>query len=217
MSVAASDQAVPELLSRGSVERLGTAEVSEGALVAQPVRVVVSGHEKGTGGVRPEARTGQKVGGGPSRRADRAQRRARAISASRSWTRLPSERMASFVALATSVLPLGRKPAALSTRRQAVRRRSSPRSSSGAVETRLRSWLSARARSLRALERATRSTRIAFTLPFLFLSAPWPDPTGRLGRPRWRRGGPTCPHGAAPGGSADRPPRRRRLCPAGDG
>jgi hypothetical protein len=48
--------------------------------------------------------------------------------------------------------------------------RSSARSSSGAVEIRLRSWLRARTRSLRALERATRSTRMDSTLPFRVLA-----------------------------------------------
>jgi hypothetical protein len=54
-----------------------------------------------------------------------------AISTSRSWILLANDRMASFVALATSVRPLGRNPAALSTSRQALRPRRSPRISSG--------------------------------------------------------------------------------------
>ena len=56
------------------------------------------------------------------------------------------------------------------------RSRSSARSSSGAVEMRLRIWLMAWVRLLRAEERATRSTRMASTFPSLVLADPVASP-----------------------------------------
>ena len=56
------------------------------------------------------------------------------------------------------------------------RSRSSARSSSGAVEIRLRIWLMAWVRLLRAEQRATRSTRMASTFPSLVLADPVASP-----------------------------------------
>ncbi len=70
----------------------------------------------------------------------------------------------------------GRKAAARFTSWCPLRSRSSARSSSGAVDTRLRIWFMAWLRALRAEDRATRSTRMASTLPFLVLASPLASP-----------------------------------------
>ena len=64
-----------------------------------------------------------------------------------------------------------------------MRPRSSVRMDSGAVEIRLRIWLSAWVRPLRAEKRATRKTRMDSTFPPLVLASPVasPGPGGRDG------------------------------------
>ena len=78
------------------------------------------------------------------------------------------------------------------------RSRSSERSSSGAVEMRLRIWLMAWVRLRRAEDRATRNTRMASTFPVLVLADPLASP-------------PCAARAAATASSGSDLPWRRRL------
>ena len=89
------------------------------------------------------------------------------------------------------------------------RSRSSERSSSGAVEMRLRIWLMAWVRLRRAEDRATLNIRMASTFPVLVLADPSASPPWAARAADTGQACRTCPGAGASGGWADplRPPR----------
>ena len=62
LTIAAAVKPVSFVLAAAGVERRGTAEVSEGRLVAKAFRIVTGGDEKRRRGVRPDAQSGDKFG-----------------------------------------------------------------------------------------------------------------------------------------------------------